>query len=353
MKIDLSNYRYTFGRAYSAITSLLLILSSLVLLTLLLPMSVFAVAPNNSASSSSLDVATPSSVNEPSGLSMLNDMRESVLRTDYQLYFLLQSANQYSSTFRYEHVGSKTGNNASLVYLEGSAKEIILHDNIVSYFQSDSVPFSISASHIIEAFPRVIYSDFNSIVNAYDFILLGKSRTANRSSQLVRIVPKDKDRYSYVVWIDDKSNLPLRIDLLDLDANVIQQMKVIELNLDFNKKTFDDYIKNRDYPIIFPIEKENSELNNWQVTWLPKSFKEIAAYNINFYRTDIDTRLFSDGIFSFTVNVSERSSDSVSHILEQGARTIYSTNLDNMNVVIIGNLPVETMEKIALSIKLK
>lgn len=67
----------------------------------------------------------------------------------------------------------------------------------------------------------------------------------------------------------------------------------------------------------------------------------------------IDTKLFSDGIFSFTVNVSELSNNDATHVVTQGARTVYSTNLNNMNIVIIGDLPFETIERIAQSIKTK
>lgn len=288
-------------------------------------------------------------------ITILSNMQNSVLNKDYQIYFVQQDANGYSNTYQYRHLGSNKQNYANLLYLEGAPKEIILHKDTVSYFQSESEPFSLAINHIIEAFPDVVYYDFSKLNQYYDFVLLGKARTANHSSQLVRIIPKDKDRYNYVLWIDDESNLPLRIDLLNLNSKIIKQMKVLAVDLNFDQTKFKNYIENRDYPILIPLDKDKQQqLDSWQVNWLPKGFKEIAAYNFDFEQSTIGTRMFSDGIFSFAVNVSESSSiDKSTHVATQGERTIHSVNRNNMNIVIIGDLPPETIERIANGINIK
>lgn len=291
---------------------------------------------------------------DESVLTILSKMTDAILNTDYQLYFIQQEANGYSSTFQYQHLGLNNQNYANLLYLEGAPKEIILHKGTVSYFQPESESFSLAIPHIIDVFPDIVYSDFNKLNQYYDFVLLGKARTANHSSQLVRIIPKDKDRYNYVLWIDDKSKLPLRIDLLDLNSKIIKQMKVLAIESDFDKNSFKNYIEDRDYPILVPSNKDKQQIDSWQVDWLPKGFKEISAYNFDFEKSNIDTRMFSDGIFSFTINVSKGSStDNSAHVVTQGERTIYSINVNNMDIVIIGDLPPETIEHIAKSINIK
>lgn len=287
-------------------------------------------------------------------IAILDKMQHSVLNTDYQIYFVLGDTNDYAAIFQYTYLASHGQNYAQLLYLEGAPKEIILHNKTVSYFQPESVSFSFSASRILEAFPDVIYNDFNKLSKYYDFVLLGKARTANQDCQLIRIIPKDKDRYNYVLWIDDESHLPLRIDLLDFNSKIIKQMKVLDIDFDFDKAAFKKDIEQRNYPIFFPIDKEDNDLNSWSVNWLPAGFKESASYNINYDKSTIDTRLFSDGIFSFSVNVSApSSSEKTATVLTQGARTVYSANINNMNVVIIGNIPLETIERVAHSIKSK
>lgn len=285
-------------------------------------------------------------------LLLLNKMNKAVQTRSYRINFISQDKNQYVTTFEYSHLGAakKENINAHLLYLEGPAKEIILHKSVTSYFQPDSPSFSIASSRIIEAFPDVIYNDFAQLTSIYDFALLGNTRTANRSVQLVKIVAKDKDRYSYVIWIDVETYLPMRIDLLDQNNEIISQLKVIQLDMNFNKKKMTDYINHRTYPILLSIEKQNSALVDWRLAWLPNGFKEIAAYNVNFYDSDIATKLFSDGVFSFTVNVSPEETKQSNQFIQQGGRTIFSTNFANKNIIIIGNLPLVTIERIAQNI---
>ena len=285
-------------------------------------------------------------------LNLLNKMGKAVQTSDYQIHFVSQDKEQFASTFEYNHLGAAKKENisAQLLYLEGPAKEIILHNNTTSYFQPDNPSFSIASSRITEAFPDVIYNDFNSLVSIYDFILLGKTRTANRGAQLVKIIAKDKDRYSYVIWIDDETYLPLRIDLINDDNDIVNQFKVVDIDTNFDAQKFKNYIGNQSYPILLSIEKENNLLDAWRLAWLPKGFKEIAAYNVNFYSSDIATKLFSDGVFSFTVNVSLEQASQSNQLIQQGGRTIFSTNLGNKNIIIIGNLPEATIERIAQNI---
>ena len=142
-------------------------------------------------------------------LNLLNKMSKAVQTSDYQMHFVSQDREQFTITFEYNHLGAvkKENINAQLLYLEGPEKEIILHNDTTSYFQPDSPSFSIASSRISEAFPDVVYNDFNSLASIYDFILLGKTRTANRSVQLVKVIAKDRDRYSYVIWIEDRKSV--------------------------------------------------------------------------------------------------------------------------------------------------
>ena len=301
---------------------------------------------------SSVETSSPLLIDR-SAVKLLNKMKASVLDNDYKLYFIVQDEDEYPNSYQYTYVGSKINKKGALLSLEGSAKEIILNDNIVSYFLIDSASFSIAANRIIEVFPDVIYSDFDSLIPNYDFINLGKGRVANRSCQLIRIISKDKDRYSYVIWIDDENFLPLRIDLLDLNSKIINQKKVLVVDFDFNKQKFEYYIADRVYPILYPIDKEDSDRKDWQVTWLPKGFKRIDTYNINFQESNIDTQHFTDGIFSFTINVSKRTQYDKVNLSIQGDRSIYSYNQGNLNIIIIGNLPAETIKQIAYHLKFK
>ena len=55
---------------------------------------------------------------------------------------------------------------------------------------------------------------------------------ADQMCEVVRIVSRDGTRYSYVVWLDVDTKLPLRIDLLDRDGETLEQFRVISFAVD-------------------------------------------------------------------------------------------------------------------------
>ncbi len=40
---------------------------------------------------------------------------------------------------------------------------------------------------------------------------------------MIRVVAHDGSRYSYIVWMDEDTKLPLRVDLLDRDGETLEQ----------------------------------------------------------------------------------------------------------------------------------
>ena len=39
-----------------------------------------------------------------------------------------------------------------------------------------------------------------------------------------RLVPKEADKYGFVLWIDEQSHLLLRVDMVDREGNLVEQV---------------------------------------------------------------------------------------------------------------------------------
>ncbi len=65
----------------------------------------------------------------------------------------------------------------------------------------------------------------------YALELGGSDRVAGEPAQLMRIVPRDKWRYGYRVWIGANSGLPLRSELMTAGGETLQQAFFTHLNL--------------------------------------------------------------------------------------------------------------------------
>lgn len=282
----------------------------------------------------------------------LNKMHQAIIKKNYVMIFTGFFGGNLNASFEYRHAVFNNKQFAKLLYLEGSRKEIFQKEDIVSYYQQDTAPFSINSPRIIESFPKVVFNDFGKLSKYYDFIPMGQERIANRTAQLIHIVPKNKDRNNYMIWLDDDSFIPLRIDLCSPKQALIEQFKIVSLSRLRQNQLISEMTNSIQKPPVLNIFGKTSSLSNkWQLTWLPAGFSEKSHLLINYKKTDVDTRFYSDGVFSFTVNISEAPLMIKSYSLRSSNKIMYITHFLNKEIAVIGDLPLDTIKKIAKRIK--
>ncbi|MGH8273008.1 MAG: MucB/RseB C-terminal domain-containing protein [Gammaproteobacteria bacterium] len=80
-------------------------------------------------------------------------------------------------------------------------------------------------------FPPATRVDLSKLKRHYALELGGSSRVAGRAVQLMQIVPRDKWRYGYRVWIGAQSGLPLRSELVTSAGKTLEQAFFTHLSL--------------------------------------------------------------------------------------------------------------------------
>jgi sigma E regulatory protein, MucB/RseB len=91
---------------------------------------------------------------------------------------------------------------------------------------------------------------------------------------------------------------------------------------------------------------------SWQPGWLPagmtlisQSRRDMPAMN-----KTVESRLYSDGLFSFAINITPADKSSVPQSLRTGRRTVQTEVRDNREITVVGELPPATAKRIADSI---
>ncbi len=114
-----------------------------------------------------------------------------------------------------------------MLQLDGPRREVVQRGNEISYFEPGLEPFTLNGDYIVDSLPSLIYTDFKRPAPYYDFISVGRTRIADRLCEVIRVVARDGTRYSYIVWMDMDTKLPMRVDLLDRDGETLEQFRVI------------------------------------------------------------------------------------------------------------------------------
>ena len=390
----------------------------------------------------------------PASGALLQQMNLASQSLNYELSFI--SINKQGvESLRYRHARLDNRPLAQLLQMDGPRREVVQRGNEISYFEPGLEPFTLNGDYIVDSLPSLIYTDFKRLSPYYDFISVGRTRIADRLCEVIRVVARDGTRYSYIVWMDIESKLPMRVDLLDRDGETLEQFRVIAFNVNQDISSSMQTLAKANLPPLLSVPVGEKAKFSWTPTWLPQGFSEVSssrrplpkvirvvardgtrysyivwmdiesklpmrvdlldrdgetleqfrviAFNVNqdisssmqtlakanlppllsvpvgekakfswtptwlpqgfsevsssrrplptMDNMPIESRLYSDGLFSFSVNVNRATPSSTDQMLRTGRRTVSTSVRDNAEITIVGELPPQTAKRIAENIK--
>ncbi|RJT43157.1 sigma-E factor regulatory protein RseB [Rahnella woolbedingensis] len=288
---------------------------------------------------------------DPTSEALLQGMGKASQSLNYEMGFI-NITKQGIDSFRYRHAVSNQSSLAQLVLMDGPRREIVQRGKDISYFETGLQPFTLDGDHIVDSLPSIVFSDFSQLSKYYDFIAVGRARAADRLSQVIRVVSRDGTRFSYVIWVDEQTKLPMRVDLLDRDGETLEQFRVI--SFDDGKQVIGTLaeIEKANLPPVLSLPASEQVKFGWQVKWLPAGVTEVASSRRSLPNmpVTIESRLYTDGLFSFSVNISATTNGLSEQLIRQGRRTVQTEVRNGNEITVVGELPPSTAKRITDSI---
>ncbi len=285
---------------------------------------------------------------------LLQQMNVASQSLNYELSFISIS-KQGVESLRYRHARVDNQLLAQLLQMDGPRREVVQRGNEISYFEPGLEPFTLNGDYIVDSLPSLVYTDFKRLAPYYDFISVGRTRIADRLCEVIRVVARDGTRYSYIVWMDAETRLPMRVDLLDRDGETLEQFRVIAYNVNAQVANNMQTLAKANLPPLLSVPTGDKVTFNWAPSWVPQGFVEISSSRRQLPTVDmpVESRLYSDGLFSFSVNINRANQNSTDQMLRTGRRTVSTTVRDSNEITIVGELPPQTAKRIADSVKYK
>ncbi|PWC09847.1 sigma-E factor regulatory protein RseB [Brenneria roseae subsp. americana] len=280
---------------------------------------------------------------------LLQQMNSASRSLSYELSFINITQQGFESV-RYRHAMLNNRSLAQLVLMDGPRREIVQRGNEISYFDSGLEPFTLTGDHIVDSLPALVYADFKKLAMYYDFVPAdGRVRIADRLAVGIRIISRDATRYSYAVWVDAQSKLPLRIDLQDRNGERLEQFLVTSLIIDNEIIEALRPLERINLPPSLPAPTPENVSFPWSAEWLPVGMKEVSRSRRILSGTNlpIETRLYSDGLFSFSINVSPSPDVRPEQAIRTGRRSIHTEVHNNNEITVVGEIPPATAKRIA------
>ncbi len=278
-------------------------------------------------------------------------MEHALNHANFQLSMVQMQRDQIRS-LRYLHGVMANGQVALLEHLNGPIKNAIRIQNTVAFLEHDVQPYSVRSDRIPGLFPGIFAGGIDGLGDHYRFVEGGRNRVAGRTAQLVRIVPADHYRFQYRVWLDSETALPLRVDMLDPDNVLLEQLLVVELHQFDQPPALLDELSQRSWPEVLEAPRSAFE-PRWRFGWLPKGFVITHSdhHRLLSLNEPVDYIALSDGLAEFSVYVGRAGRvDLPDGLTTSNGLAMATAQHGEVEVVAVGKMPLSALVNVVENI---
>jgi sigma-E factor negative regulatory protein RseB len=208
-------------------------------------------------------------------------------------------------------------------------------------------------------FPELLQSTDSRIADFYKVRPEGAERVAGVEADIAVLVPKDRLRFGYRVWTEQKKGLVVKLQTLDTDGKVLEQAAFSELQLDAPVK-MDKLVqmmaKVDGYRVERPVVvKTTASAEGWVMKAPVAGFKSMSCYKRPARATSSVIGeeplqwIFSDGLASVSVFVEpfDRLRHDKESSLSLGATQTMTKQVEGYWVTVMGEVPMVTLRLFA------
>ena len=241
-------------------------------------------------------------------------------------------------------------------YLNGAMRESLQFEGKISYFEQGSQAYTLLSAHNRSVFANIANFDYQKGLQSYDYIILGKGRITGKQVVAIRMASKDEYRYSHIVWLDMESHLPLRLDTLNQDNLILDQVMVVSLLISETINPWLEKLTQQQLPQLLHIPQASTEqASQWQVNWLPNGFKVVRNDQHKLVTDEnepVSYIMLNDGIVSVSIYISARkiALNEKQKIIQRGATVLYTHQKEGVEINVVGEIPVITAKRLVESV---
>ena len=266
----------------------------------------------------------------------------------------------YSGTFVYQHGGrSETSritrlaaaDTERLEVLDGMPRELVRTRDTVRCYLPESKVVKVERRTPDRSFPAVLPDRLNALAQHYDISLGETRRIGGFECQAVMLTPKDNLRYGYRLYADTASGMLVGAVTVDAAGNQIEQFMFTQLSIG---RVTPDMVKSRHAAASFRVEDTEAaptRLTGWSLSSeLPGFHKVVELTRRMGESKPVGQVVYSDGLAAVSVFIEPlqaRREPARTGLASLGAIHIYTREVANHMVTVVGEAPAASVQRIA------
>lgn len=295
----------------------------------------------------------------PDPVELLREMTNSIEKLSYEGTFVYLADGQVE-TMKIMHTNDGGATNEYLTSLNGEAREVFRDDSLVTCIWPTSkmtISLKSKKQNLSSNFDFTLQSNDN-----YQFITSPDDRVAGRDTYVINVKSKDNYRYSYKFWIDIDTKMLLRSISLDGNNRPLEQVMFTDIRFsndiiieDANTKIAHLNYTNQAYREATDLSKTEPSQVRFEslpagYTRVNESIQPKTADNGPIHHISLSDGMASVSVF-VEIEYTPTELDSVG-LSTLGGIAAYSRKLGAAYATVIGEVPIETVRKIAQAVKL-
>lgn len=269
----------------------------------------------------------------------------------FQGAFIYQRSGSFSSHRIWHGVDASGQVRERLLQLDGPVQEVLRINGRVACVKG-ALAEQVAAE---QAWP-VREFDPKQLQEWYDLRVAGESRVAGRPAAVLAVAPRDQHRYGFELHLDRETGLLLKSLLLNEKGQLLER---------FQFSTFEpgqpadaDLQGGADCRQVQIAETSEMPPNNWRSEWLPPGFtlNSVLERRSAVSKEMVSCLVYGDGLARFSVFLEPLRGAVAEDARSQLGPTVavskrMSTDEGDVMVTVVGEIPLGTAERVALSMR--
>ena len=291
----------------------------------------------------------------PETLSWLRKIHEATQRLSYTGTFVYQNGGR-TETSRITRFVDASGDIEKLEVLDGVPREIVRTKDTVRCYLPDSRVVKVDR-RTERGFPALLPERIGALARHYDISLGETRRIAGFDCQEVLLTPKDDLRYGYRLYADVNSGMLMRAVTLDPAGESVEQFTFTQLTIGAVTR---DMVKPRHAGRTWRVEDTAAapaRLSGWRLTSELPGFHKISELKRRLSESrPVGQMVYSDGLAAVSVFIEplDARRDPVrTGLASMGAIHIYTREVANHMVTVVGEAPALSVQRIADAVEFR
>jgi sigma-E factor negative regulatory protein RseB len=256
--------------------------------------------------------------------------------------------------------------------LDGSGREFVRANNELTCYLPDQHTVLVEPRQDSAPFLGSLPQFDSTVSEFYRIEALPAAQVLGRPTRVIAVNPKDQFRFGYRLWLDEKTAMPLKTQLCDSHGQVIEQIFFARLDMPENIPDSDLAPTVRTDGMRWvrqgpSIDNASEALAAYRASQLPPGFRLTiqGAQTLGGASVPASHLVYSDGLATVSVFIEAQPAPApaatptdaqneppMQGLARVGSGYAFSTVVQGHQVTAVGEVPAQTVEFIAHSVKI-